>query len=100
MKKFIFLILSIIAIGYLAFFVGYEIYIIKPFININTETFKILTILIKFGPPIIIGLTLLTYFYGKGLKTLFFVLVVFFNYYWNNYSGISNTFSENNKVKE
>ncbi len=77
MKKFIFLILSIIAIGYLAFFVGYEIYIIKPFININTETFKILTILIKFGPPIIIGLTLLTYFYGKGLKTLFFVLVVF-----------------------
>lgn len=77
MKKFIFLILSIIAIGYLAFFVGYEIYIIKPFININTETFKILTILIKFGPPIIIGLTLLTYFYGKGLKTLFFVLVIF-----------------------
>ncbi len=77
MKKFIFLILSIIAIGYLAFFVGYEIYIIKPFININAETFKILTILIKFGPPIIIGLTLLTYFYGKGLKTLFFVLVVF-----------------------
>lgn len=77
MKKFIFLILSIIAIGYLAFFVGYEIYIIKPFININTKTFKILTILIKFGPPIIIGLTLLTYFYGKGLKTLFFVLVVF-----------------------
>ncbi len=76
MKKFLYFILSIIAIAYLLFFVGYEIYLIKPFIDISVETFTLLTKLIKFAPAVLIAMTLLIYFSGKGIKVLFFVIVV------------------------
>lgn len=76
MKKFLYLVLSILGIAYLALFVGYEIYMIKPFIEIDAKTFALLVRLVKYAPAVLVATTLLVYFYGKGLKVVFLIVVI------------------------
>lgn len=76
MKKLFYVILAILGIAYLGLFVGYQIYMIKPFVELSPEIFSQLSQAIIYVPAVLIGATLLIFFAGKGFKTLFFIIVL------------------------
>lgn len=75
MKKLCYMVLGILSFLVLAVIVGVRINLIRTFVTLSPDMLKMLSFVVAYGPMILLACWGLVYFWGKGIKILFVILL-------------------------